>query len=453
MVSIFEQTGTINVTNGSRAVSGTGTGWLSSYDGIALNIRGASYPVESIDSATALTLVKPYPGATQTAQEYTFLPLQPTNYQLSKKVKEYMDVATELVDVASNAKASDTNAVGGRPATDILNTLDLNGSNILREALRLDATKAVVDGLREIDREPIAAYIKRVNAALARDITTVTDTVSLALTKNAAGMVVLRGDQVQVAGTGVEAKTLTSIATVVADHETKVARLFETVFNPGNSTGRGLLRVEPDGTISGFDSDLTGEVASANFFSDAIKISQRGGSGQARTVFTFGIDGVLEALDLRVRTLVPNAVTVKNVAAGFSGTQRYTAADVAIGSAETTIIETPLFALGSDGVAGNALAVIGFVSDSTNAADTAVRFRIFLDTGSGYALSDQMDIGLRSSSGDTRRSNLNQWTIPVSATDKARIKVTLQGIQLAGAGNTSGSFARNIQINMLRVGR
>lgn len=454
MASIFEQTGTINVTSGSRTVTGSGTGWLNAYEGIALNIAGASYPVESIDSAAALTLVKPYPGATRTGVEYTFLPLHPENYQLSKRIEEHLEIAAELIDVAGNAKASDTNAVGGRPAAEVLNTLDLNGANILKQVLRLDATVAVVDALREIDREPIAAYVKRVDASLARDIASVAETVTLALTKNTAGTgVVLNGDQVQVAGTAIATKTLTSIATAVADHEGKVDRLFETVFNPGNTTGRGLLRIEPDGTISGFDSDLTGEVGSVNFFSDAIKISQRGGSGQARTVFSFGIDGVLEALDLRVRTLVPNAVTTRNVAAGFSGVQRYTAPDVAVGSAEITAIETPLFVLGSDGVAGNALATVGFVSDSTNAADTAVRFRIFLDTGSGYALSDQMDIGLRSASGDTRRSSLNQWTIPVSATDKARIKVTLQGIQLAGAGNATGSFARNIQINLLKVGR
>lgn len=97
-MSIFEQSGTITVTNGSREVIGTGTAWLDAYDGVALNIEGLTFPVETIDSATKLTLVKPYPGASEAGVVYTFVPIQPTNYQLSKKVQEVLDVAGELVD-------------------------------------------------------------------------------------------------------------------------------------------------------------------------------------------------------------------------------------------------------------------------------------------------------------------------------------------------------------------
>lgn len=98
MTSIFEQGGTVAVTNGSREVVGTGTTWLNAYDGVALNLNGLSYPVESINGTTSLTLVKPYPGVTGSGLEYTFVPVQPTNYQLSKKVQEVLDVAGELVD-------------------------------------------------------------------------------------------------------------------------------------------------------------------------------------------------------------------------------------------------------------------------------------------------------------------------------------------------------------------
>ena len=72
-MSIFEQSGTITVTNGSREVIGTGTAWLDAYDGVALNIEGLTFPVETIDSATKLTLVKPYPGASEAGVVYTCL--------------------------------------------------------------------------------------------------------------------------------------------------------------------------------------------------------------------------------------------------------------------------------------------------------------------------------------------------------------------------------------------
>jgi hypothetical protein len=98
MASIFEQSGTVNVTNGSRAVTGNGTAWLTAYDGVALNIDGLVYPVESIDSLNTMMLVRAYPGATALNVEYTLVPLQPTNYQLSKKVQDVLDVAGELVD-------------------------------------------------------------------------------------------------------------------------------------------------------------------------------------------------------------------------------------------------------------------------------------------------------------------------------------------------------------------
>ena len=98
MTSIFEQSGTLNVTNGSRTVTGSGSAWLSAYDGVALNIDGLVYPVESIDSPNSLTLVKPFPGPTQSGLDYVFVPVQPTNYQLSKKVQDMLDVAGELVD-------------------------------------------------------------------------------------------------------------------------------------------------------------------------------------------------------------------------------------------------------------------------------------------------------------------------------------------------------------------
>lgn len=96
MNGIFEETGTISVTRNSTGVAGNGTTWLIGYDGIALNIAGKSYPVASVDSPTSLTLVKPYPEATATNLEYTFMPLHPTNYNLAGEVREMLEASVEL---------------------------------------------------------------------------------------------------------------------------------------------------------------------------------------------------------------------------------------------------------------------------------------------------------------------------------------------------------------------
>jgi len=97
-MATFEQTGTVNVTQGSRTVTGIGSAWLAGYDGTALNIAGAVYPVASIDSPNSLTLIEPYPGSTASQLSYTLLPLKNENYDLSKKVQKIIDIAGELVD-------------------------------------------------------------------------------------------------------------------------------------------------------------------------------------------------------------------------------------------------------------------------------------------------------------------------------------------------------------------
>lgn len=114
MATTFENSGTISLTSGSRTVTGSGTAWLANYDGVALNVGGLSFPVSSIDSASALTLVEPYNGETASGIRYTFLPLQPKNYELSKKVQQIIDIAGDLVDakVGPSGPAGPSGPVG-----------------------------------------------------------------------------------------------------------------------------------------------------------------------------------------------------------------------------------------------------------------------------------------------------------------------------------------------------
>jgi len=100
MAFSYEHTGTIALSNGSTTVTGAGTNWAVNYPGVLLLVDGKSYPVASIDSGNALTLVHPYAGETASGVAYTFAPLQPENYQLTKKVNEIINIAGGLVDAS-----------------------------------------------------------------------------------------------------------------------------------------------------------------------------------------------------------------------------------------------------------------------------------------------------------------------------------------------------------------
>lgn len=98
-MATFEQSGTINVTQGSTTVTGQGTNWIPSYDGVALVISGGFYPVASINGPTSITLVEPFAGTTASGRTYVLAPLQPNNYDLSKKTLDVVKVASDLTRI------------------------------------------------------------------------------------------------------------------------------------------------------------------------------------------------------------------------------------------------------------------------------------------------------------------------------------------------------------------
>jgi hypothetical protein len=66
-------TGTVTLTNGSKAVTGAGTSWLANADAGMLLRRGSErvYPVESVNSDTSITLRDAYEGVTGGGVAYT----------------------------------------------------------------------------------------------------------------------------------------------------------------------------------------------------------------------------------------------------------------------------------------------------------------------------------------------------------------------------------------------
>ena len=67
--------GTVSVTNGSKTVTGSGTSFDSDFDnGEFIVINGRPYQVESVTSATELTLVLEYDGSTASGVSYQIAP-------------------------------------------------------------------------------------------------------------------------------------------------------------------------------------------------------------------------------------------------------------------------------------------------------------------------------------------------------------------------------------------
>ena len=109
------ETGTVNVTLNSAAVTGVGTQWVAgARQGEAfVGPDGRLYEVLNISSNTALTLTRPYRGPTQAAQPYALAPFQ--GY-----VKELADRAATLLasmqtDYATVLKQADLQDPLGAP--------------------------------------------------------------------------------------------------------------------------------------------------------------------------------------------------------------------------------------------------------------------------------------------------------------------------------------------------
>lgn len=85
-------TGTVNVTNGSTAVVGVGTSWFGSLQAGwgFIGPDGRVLEVATVNSATSVTLVTPYQGATASGQAYAFFPTMSLRDDLTVSVLQLL---------------------------------------------------------------------------------------------------------------------------------------------------------------------------------------------------------------------------------------------------------------------------------------------------------------------------------------------------------------------------
>ena len=106
-------TGNIALTNGSATVTGSGTNFLvGAQIGEALYAPdGKLYEIQTIDSATVITLASTYLGSTASAQGYQIIPTQSLVADLASDVTDLISDFANVRDYAGNGKFND-GAVG-----------------------------------------------------------------------------------------------------------------------------------------------------------------------------------------------------------------------------------------------------------------------------------------------------------------------------------------------------
>lgn len=150
---MWYRTGTISLTNGSAAVTGAGTDFLSgAAAGEGLKAPdGQAYEILSVNSATGITLGSPYLGATAAGQAYAIIPTQAYIRDLASQAATLVNEFAGVRDAAGAGKFGDgTQAIPGMRFTADEDTgWRRVASNVLAlVAGAVDQLKAGVDGIR-----------------------------------------------------------------------------------------------------------------------------------------------------------------------------------------------------------------------------------------------------------------------------------------------------------------
>lgn len=100
------RTGTVNVTNNSKTVTGTNTGWstIPTVSLVGSGFRGPDgrmYEIEAVNGATSLTLVEPYMSASANNQAYALMPTLGLASDLALAVSQLLARTANTIDTAT----------------------------------------------------------------------------------------------------------------------------------------------------------------------------------------------------------------------------------------------------------------------------------------------------------------------------------------------------------------
>ena len=108
---MWNSTGTVSVTNGSPVVTGAGTvfSFPNAQPGQAfVGPNGLPMEIASVDSASQITLARPYGGATAAGQPFTILPTQSFANDLALAFADHRPEIRGLVERIADRHAAKT---------------------------------------------------------------------------------------------------------------------------------------------------------------------------------------------------------------------------------------------------------------------------------------------------------------------------------------------------------
>jgi hypothetical protein len=350
--------------------------------------------------------------------------------------------------------APDGTPVGDRNAQDVTASLDLNAQGIIEQGLRQDDAQTVLDARTFVAGQPINTVFETFQNTQIDQNNLVNSSLALLGGKSPDGTAWdLALDTVRIGPSETLAQRFTEIGATNGTLTATVESLQEAVVGAdGSATARAVLSLDVNGFVSGFVTTNNGTNSSFDILATHFSIVDPN-SGTPYTVFDI-TDGIVTMHNVQVDTLAAGSVTIDGIATGLTNVVSFNADDVMIDSSETTLIETDAFMLG-DSIAGNGMATITFLQDSLTVRDTFVRFRVYVDYGDGHGYINKRDRieGIQTASGNTYWAKSVSFPLLIVATSPVKIKVTGTGVQVNGGGVTSGSYARNIEIDVLKLGR
>ncbi|WP_336974158.1 hypothetical protein [Sphingobium aromaticiconvertens] len=250
-------------------------------------------------------------------------------------------------------------------------------------------------------------------------------------------------------------RTLSEQLGVTVDYVKTFVDFTRSVDTEGNAIWA-LTAQNSTGKVTGVRNLLTGEgLGTLQMAADILEIVDPDG-GNARFILRYGLDNRLILNDVYIEKLEFGVVTRAAIGAGeVTDNATFTASDKTVTTTETTLIETPFFAIG-DEFYGRGIAIVSFLQDGTANYDTSMRVRAYVDSGdgSGYVLIRDKIHGIDVDSGNARISMPVSFPLRIASIGNVRIKITATASLLAGRwGTTGSSAAREIAIDLFRGSR
>ncbi|WP_267396552.1 MULTISPECIES: hypothetical protein [unclassified Sphingomonas] len=345
--------------------------------------------------------------------------------------------------------------VAGRPAEEIVASVDINVQALLAAILNGDELNQALQAMASVNGQPVSiAFLDFKGQQLGVNDANAYKFSLLGAQAPDGTAFVLDATKVMVAPGKSLAQFMTEVSAAQGDTSATVQLLMEALVNDGSAYSKAILRTDADGVFGAFaiTADGAQRLSRISMVADELEFVDRNGGGSPIKALYYA-DGVWQLADnLYVRNLFADTVTTKHIKAdNITGILSMSFPDLAIVAAESTVAEAT-FQVG-DAVDGKATVDINFVQDSSAHEDTAATIRAYVDTGSGYQLVRQTNQGIVVKGASAYWILPVGFRIPIMASGKVSVKVTAQGYSGLQGSYTSGSRATNILMSIFQGSR